>query len=177
MSLYDVSKIEDGLFLSSETPALLQSVNGDKVQFNVILSICYIVPVEERNKNVIYHGWEIEDDEKFQINQYFGEMISYIRKYQRQNKRILVHCHMGISRSATVVIAFLMKKYHWSFLNSFWHVKSQRGFIDPNQGFIEQLQTYGKSIALNHHRDVLFRIFKHYNSKIVYLTLQFFIID
>ncbi|GBP00334.1 Dual specificity protein phosphatase MPK-4 [Eumeta japonica] len=56
--------------------------------------------------------------------------------------KVLVHCHYGVSRSATLVIAFLMRKYEMSFERAFSYVKYKRKFINPNHGFIIQLKEY-----------------------------------
>lgn len=49
---------------------------------------------------------------------------------------------MGISRSASVVIAYAMKAYGWDFKKSFEYVQKKRTCIKPNQNFITQLETY-----------------------------------
>jgi protein-tyrosine phosphatase len=43
----------------------------------------------------------------------------------------------GVSRSATIVIAYLMKKKHLSFKQAFEFVKIRRVIVWPNDGFIE----------------------------------------
>ena len=45
----------------------------------------------------------------------------------------------GISRSATIVIAYLMRKYTYSFDAVCSMVKRKRNRIHPNPGFVEQL--------------------------------------
>lgn len=49
---------------------------------------------------------------------------------------------MGISRSATVVIAYIMKKFQYNFYQAFDFVKQKRPFIRPNIGFSQQLEVY-----------------------------------
>ena len=55
---------------------------------------------------------------------------------------MLVHCKMGVSRSASVVIAYAMKAYNWDFKEAFEYVKQKRNCIKPNSSFITQLETY-----------------------------------
>jgi len=54
----------------------------------------------------------------------------------------LVHCEGGISRSVTLIIAFLMFSQQLSFQNAYQKIKTIRSEIQPNNGFIQQLQSY-----------------------------------
>ena len=51
---------------------------------------------------------DIHDNEEFDISKYFEKSISFIQESMKYGN-VLVHCRMGISRSATICIAFLMK--------------------------------------------------------------------
>lgn len=51
---------------------------------------------------------------------------------------------MGKSRSATIVIAHLMSRYHISPDEALAQLREGRGVCDPNEGFWEQLQVYHK---------------------------------
>ncbi|KAG6443642.1 dual specificity protein phosphatase 1B-like [Manduca sexta] len=59
-----------------------------------------------------------------------------------QKGNVLVHCHFGVSRSATIVMAYLMEKYKLSFEQAFVYVRQRRRFINPNPGFVSQLREY-----------------------------------
>lgn len=54
--------------------------------------------------------------------------------------RLFVHCEVGVSRSPTLVIAFLMKLKALSFLDAYYRVRSKRSQVLPNIGFASQLQ-------------------------------------
>ena len=51
-----------------------------------------------------------------------------------QSGRVLVHCSQGVSRSATIVIAFLMWKTGATYDETFASVKAIRGVANPNIG-------------------------------------------
>lgn len=55
---------------------------------------------------------------------------------------MLVHCKMGVSRSAATVVAYAMKQYGWSLEQALRHVQELRPIARPNPGFLRQLQTY-----------------------------------
>lgn len=52
--------------------------------------------------------------------------------------KVLVHCHVGVSRSATLVLAYLMLKQNLTLVEAICVVKDNRGVI-PNRGFLRQL--------------------------------------
>jgi len=62
------------------------------------------------------------------------------------NSCVLVHCVEGISRSTSVVAAFLMAQYNWSPQEAVQYIKSKRKVTNPNLGFIQQLHEYGKGL-------------------------------
>lgn len=49
-----------------------------------------------------------------------------------------MHCHVGVSRSATLVLAYLMLKQHLTLVEAICAIKENRG-IHPNRGFLRQL--------------------------------------
>jgi protein tyrosine phosphatase len=59
---------------------------------------------------------------------------------------VLVHCEAGISRSATTVIAYLMKFHNMTLGQAFQHTKERRRIINPNTGFVEQLRRFEHTV-------------------------------
>ena len=62
---------------------------------------------------------------------YFEQTNDFIYEGLK-NGNVLVHCAAGVSRSATVVIAYIMKTYHWTLNKSRNFVQSKRSVIFPN---------------------------------------------
>lgn len=60
--------------------------------------------------------------------------------------RVLVHCIQGISRSATIVIGYLMSRERMSLREAYEKVTTLRPISKPNVGFIEQLRQLEKQI-------------------------------
>ena len=56
--------------------------------------------------------------------------------------KVLVQCNDGMSRSASLVIAYLMQKYGLDFKAALSHVQSRRFCVQPNDGFEQQLREF-----------------------------------
>jgi predicted protein tyrosine phosphatase len=64
----------------------------------------------------------------------------------QSNGNVLVHCSAGISRSPTLVLAYLMKKNHWTLDQAFEKMRKLRQIVDPNVSFIIQLREWEKNL-------------------------------
>lgn len=75
---------------------------------------------------------------------------------------MLVHCSQGVSRSATIVIGYLMWKSNASYDEVFAHVKSARGVANPNIGFTCQLLQWQKRRKQPPGRARMYRMAPHH---------------
>ncbi len=73
--------------------------------------------------------------------------FDFIDRGRQAGGRVLVHCLQGISRSPTVVIAYLMRKRGWSLDEAMAHVRKVRGVVAPNSGFLTMLRRLGSEWA------------------------------
>jgi len=116
------NKIFNILSLTSDTPKILST---------------------KLNQKII----DINDFSNENIIQYFYECIQFIEN----SNKVFVHCNKGISRSATIVIAYIMWKNHYNYIDSFFYVKNKRNFISPNEGFIQQLKIFERLLKDNNY--------------------------
>lgn len=72
----------------------------------------------------------------------FSAICDFIDKH-RKNGGVLIHCRAGRSRSATAVIAYLMKSNKWGSEKGYEEVRKLRRIM-PNWGFREQLEVWEK---------------------------------
>ncbi len=83
----------------------------------------------------------------YELSPYFDQVAEFIHKaIEEENSSILVHCFYGISRSATCVIAYLIKYHQMTSEKAFKFVKSKRSVMNPNDGFVKQLSIYCNKI-------------------------------
>ena len=84
---------------------------------------------------------EIIDSAFVDIQQYFAMTNKFI-KDNLVNGHVFVHCMAGISRSVTIVAAFLMELLQISADEAVAHIKMHRKQAMPNSGFMKQLQNF-----------------------------------
>jgi len=86
-----------------------------------------------------HHKWiDLEDMEDQNIYPHLEEAHAFIKTHLDKTN-VLVHCQMGISRSSTLVIAYLMKEYGYSFKKARDMVMKKRSIICPNNSFEKDL--------------------------------------
>lgn len=93
-----------------------------------------------------YMQLEIEDVSATKIITCFIDSIKFIDEAIASRKGVLVHCLGGVSRSATIVIAYIMIKEQKSFTEAYRFVQKRRPRINPNSGFITQLELFEKCL-------------------------------
>ncbi|XP_037716333.1 protein phosphatase Slingshot isoform X2 [Drosophila subpulchrella] len=134
------TKIFEHVYLGSEWNAS----NLEELQKN---GVRHILNVTREIDNFFpgtfeYFNVRVYDDEKTNLLKYWDDTFRYITRAKAEGSKVLVHCKMGVSRSASVVIAYAMKAYQWEFQQALEHVKKRRSCIKPNKNFLNQLETY-----------------------------------
>uniref|UniRef100_A0A8L0DRE1 Dual specificity protein phosphatase n=1 Tax=Oncorhynchus mykiss TaxID=8022 RepID=A0A8L0DRE1_ONCMY len=90
--------------------------------------------------DVVYYGVVAEDTPTFDLSQYFFSAAQFIdQTLNIPENKLLVHCVMGRSRSATLFLAYLMICKNMTVVDAVDHVKRRRRII-PNWGFLKQLR-------------------------------------
>ncbi|XP_054132538.1 dual specificity protein phosphatase 13-like [Melozone crissalis] len=87
-----------------------------------------------------YYGVPAHDLPSFDISQFFFSAAQFIHKaLNTPGAKILVHCAVGVSRSASLVLAYLMINHHLPLVEAIKTVKEHR-WISPNRGFLKHLR-------------------------------------
>ena len=80
------------------------------------------------------------------IETYFEGATKFIETNIAAGKNVLVHCRQGISRSSTIVIAYLMRYYNFSLDRAYITTNNRRPVVRPNNGFWKKLKQYEKEL-------------------------------
>ncbi|XP_020912757.1 uncharacterized protein LOC110250492 isoform X2 [Exaiptasia diaphana] len=134
------SQIYDHVYLGSEWNAS----NLEELREN---GIGYILNISREIDNFFYGTFEylnirLYDVEESDLLSHWENTYKFINKAKERGVNVLVHCKMGMSRSASTVIAYGMKEYGLNLHDTMKYVKSKRSVINPNPGFWKQLITY-----------------------------------
>ncbi|XP_069576053.1 protein phosphatase Slingshot homolog 2b isoform X1 [Brachyistius frenatus] len=134
------TEIFDHVFLGSEWNAS----NLDELQKS---GVQYILNVTREIDNFFpgvfeYHNIRVYDEEATDLLAYWNDTYKFISRAKKSGAKCLVHCKMGISRSAATVIAYAMKEYGWDLKKAFDYVKERRTVTKPNPSFMRQLEEY-----------------------------------
>jgi dual specificity MAP kinase phosphatase len=141
-----LDEIVPGLFLGSE-------IDSNNINSLTKHNIRYILNVAEEacnrimDRNITYKKLDLIDtSEQIITNDILNETFDFIDNSLKEGN-VLVHCVAGISRSPTIIIAYLMRKNKWTFMKSYHQVALQRSKISPQFNFIGTLMNYEKTLT------------------------------
>ena len=129
-------------------------VTTDKQMMQNTLKITHIVNVtvesechfEDDFKYAHIKLSDSTDRDKANLLNILDEAFACIEDAKGNDGAALVHCQVGMSRSASVVIAYLMYSEKMSLHAAFVFVKGKRPVTAPNYGFMEQLVEYEQQL-------------------------------
>ena len=88
----------------------------------------------------------LNDDLLSSITTNLKEILTFLQSALDNGSKVLVHCYAGISRSPSIVIAYLMSTKRIPFKEALAMVSAKRSIIEPNLGFTCQLLENEKMI-------------------------------
>ncbi|KAF7325072.1 hypothetical protein MKEN_00549900 [Mycena kentingensis (nom. inval.)] len=82
---------------------------------------------------------DIRDKENVDLRPHLEAACQYIERALRRGEGVLVHCQQGVSRSPSIVIAYLIRNHAMSYESALAFVKRKRACVKPNPGFARAL--------------------------------------
>ncbi|KAG9130676.1 hypothetical protein Leryth_018087 [Lithospermum erythrorhizon] len=139
------SKIIDYIFLGSDTVARNRDVLLQNGITHVLNCVGFVCP-EYFKDDFVYKTLWLHDNPCEDITSILYDVFDYFEDVRENGGTVFVHCCQGVSRSTSLVIAYLMWKEEQSFEDAFQLVKAARGVTNPNMGFACQLLECQKSL-------------------------------
>ncbi|XP_034033657.1 uncharacterized protein si:dkey-175m17.7 [Thalassophryne amazonica] len=140
-----ISPILPFLFLGNERDAqdleLLMRLN-----IGYVVNVTTHLPLYHHNSGLRYKRLPATDNSKQNLRQYFEEVFEFIEEAYQSGQGVLVHCQAGVSRSATIVIAYLMKHTLMTMTDAYKYVRSRRPVVSPNLNFMGQLLEFERDL-------------------------------
>ena len=144
---HDLDEITKNIYLGDYSASLDTRQLKDKGIKKVLTVMDYQNGPNYNPEEFIHKRFNINDFSYQNFIQYFGECLNFIKG----EEKVLVHCMAGASRSATIVIAYLMWTNKMKFDDALNFVKSKRPIVYPNDGFQKQLKIFEKLLEDNNY--------------------------
>lgn len=120
-----------------------------KLTKNNINHIINCAPITCKNlkyEDIGYSEYDIRDNPGIDILKLLKEIALQIDSLIKENKKIIVHCYKGISRAPTCIMAYLIYIKKKEFDECFELLRLKKDNIDPNMGFLCQLEALQNSL-------------------------------
>jgi len=116
----------------------------------VVSVLCPDEPPILHVPGVEYHRFSVRDGEGdiVQIAEQVADLID-----ANPTRQFLIHCHAGMSRSASVVIYYVMRRFCMSYGRAKKLVKASRRIIRPSRHYAKQLQALNGTMCIEQESD------------------------
>jgi hypothetical protein len=143
---WEIDKITDKVFLGNEEGGLNKEKLKELGVTHVL--ICGLDLHKFHPEEFTYKHFLIDDHPNEDLKKYFREALMFMDS----SKKVYVHCWAGVSRSASIVIAYIMWKKKLNYEEAHSFVKERREWINPNEGFISQLKEFEENLRDNDYK-------------------------
>ena len=143
---YDSTLIVDQLYLGNSCNARnYYELENNKVGLIINSSPCISNYFQNEFE---YYNVKVEDISGADILCHLDNTVKKMHEFIESNpqKSVFVHCFMGSSRSATIIIAYLMKYHNYNLRDALNFVKEKREVVNLNQDFFKQLSEFDKTL-------------------------------
>lgn len=134
----ECSRVSDHVFLGSDVVARDREAlrrRGITHVLNCVGAACPDYFRSELNYKTLW----LRDSPAEDITSVLYDAFDYLEDARAASGRVLVHCVRGASRSAAIVVAYLMWRHSLPFDDALRRVRTARAAADPNFGFAAQL--------------------------------------
>jgi hypothetical protein len=136
--MIDADKITPHIYLGSGFNAADYSwLKGNNIQCIINATPCIGNYFPD---DFTYYNYSTTDLNNSSLKGFYETAYRTLNENIAQDKKFLVHCYAGKSRSAALVLYYLMKEYNWSLPRALKHIKRSRPCINVNCSFIDEIK-------------------------------------
>ena len=141
-----ISQILPFLYIGNERDAASKE-RLQEVGITHVLNVTSHLPLNfDGDECLTYCRLAASDSAHQNLTQYFDDAFKFIDEARTSGGKVMIHCQAGVSRSSTIVIAYLMKYSGLTMTAAFRYVKSKRAIIAPNFNFMGQLMEFEQQL-------------------------------
>jgi len=98
------------------------------------------------SSDFLYKRVPVKDSDLEDLTPWFSEVCELVDQSLQQKFNVLIHCQQGVSRSATIVLAYLLYKGN-NLKNAYVQLKTARPIVKPKTAFLRQLVLWDKQLS------------------------------
>jgi len=142
---------EGSLYLSGAPPITEENLHN----LGITMVICALTSYEETLLGFTYPEdirvtyIRAGDLETVHLHLWFETAARVINEELAKGGKCLVHCAAGVSRSVSLILAYLIKCRSMNLPDAFRFVREKRTIVRPNRGFVQQLLEFEKKCGAN----------------------------
>ena len=146
---FDADEVVPGIWLGSSFAAM----NVAALEHRGITAVVSVVDKDyhafssETSSGIQSMRIDASDDGLFDISPHFEQGINFIAQHAGEGNGVLIHCRRGASRSATLLMAFLMNRYSMTVDDALATLRKARPRVNPISHFMKELHTYELELA------------------------------
>ena len=164
-----IKALSNRVFLGNEDNAR----DLDLLQSYAITHVISLTQSVYHPEKFVYYPINIDDSPLANIYQYFEPCVEFINDAlaapsSTDGQNILVHCAAGVSRSASIVIAYIMSAQRVDYETALGMVRADRHYVCPNEGFVLQLRQWQMALGIpfRHHETPVVPIWQSPNHRV-----------
>jgi protein-tyrosine phosphatase len=133
---------------TSQTGSLVVGVDSPRIQPQIDVDTWDRVANSSQSDRFRYKKFNWGHDQEDLI-EFFESAFSFIDQGRSSGDSVLVHCQCGVSRSASLVLAYVMRNKRIPLHEAYAYVKARSPVISPNMSLFYQLSEYERKLGLS----------------------------
>jgi len=104
----------------------------------------------EKEPGFSYFNTPCMDTDAADLSPFFDAAVAFIHEARQEGHSVLVHCQQGVSRSAALVLAYLIKADKKTLTEAYTLLRNKRSSCKVRPNFLKQLVTWEKGLKPQH---------------------------